>query len=290
MISPIGTNPSGPLGIVAGGGEVPLRVARAAQAAGRRVFVVALSGWADPAAFSGLPHMVERIGAAGRILDRLRAEHVRQLVLTGRAPRPSLASLRPDPTALRLVGRLGRAFFGGDDGLLKAGARILEEEGFEIIPAHSILRDALPTSGLLTRAVPDAAARADIARGIAVVRALGAVDVGQCAVVQQGLVLGVEAIEGTDALLARCLALRREGPGGVLVKLVKPGQDRRLDLPTIGPVTVRGAAAAGLAGIAVEAGGTILVDRPVTIAAADQAGLFLLALRPATFNPTETIP
>lgn len=280
----------GPLGIIAGGGEVPLRVARAAQAAGRQVFVVVLSGWADAAAFSHMPHMVERVGAAGRILDRLRAEGVRQLVLTGRAPRPSLATLRPDPTALRLVGRLGRAFFGGDDGLLKAGARILEEEGFEVVPAQSVLRDALPTAGLLTRVAPGATARADIARGIAVARALGAVDVGQCAVVQQGLVLGVEAIEGTDALLARCANLRREGPGGVLVKLVKPGQDRRLDLPTIGPVTVGGAAAAGLAGIAVEAGGTILVDRPAAIDAADAAGLFLLALCPDDFNPTETIP
>lgn len=280
----------GPLGIVAGGGEVPLRVARAAQATGRQVFVVALSGWADPGAFSGLPHMVERVGAAGRILDRLRAEGARQLVLTGRASRPSLAALRPDAMALRLVGRLGRAFFGGDDGLLKAGARILEEEGFEIVPAHAILRDALPSPGLLTSAAPDAMARADIARGIAVVRALGAVDVGQCAVVQQGLVLGVEAIEGTDALLARCVGLRRDGPGGVLVKLVKPGQDRRLDLPTIGPVTVRGAIAAGLAGIAIEADGTILVDRPATLAAAEAAGLFLLALRPESFPATETIP
>lgn len=280
-------DPAGTLGILAGGGEVPLRVARTALAAGRAVFVVAVQGWADPASWSGIPHVVERLGAAGRILGRLRAEGVRQIVLSGRAQRPSVLSLRPDATGARLLAGIGRAWLQGDDGLLRATARVLEAEGFEIVAAQAILQDILPEPGLLTRAAPDAAARADIARGIAVVQALGAVDVGQGAVVQQGLVLGVEAIEGTDALLARCAGLKREGQGaqggGVLVKLVKPGQDRRLDLPTIGPVTVRGATAAGLAGIAIEAGGTILVDRPGTVAAADAAGLFLLALHPDAF-------
>lgn len=171
---------------------------------------------------------------------------------------------------------------------------MLEEDGYEVLPSQAIVRDALPEPGLLSAAAPDERAREDIRRGIAVVRALGMVDVGQCAVVQQGLVLGVEAIEGTDALLARCAGLRRDTPDGqrdgVLVKLVKPGQDRRVDLPTIGPVTVAGAAAAGLAGIAIEAGGTIVVDRPATVAAADAAGLFLIALRPEELTPTETNP
>lgn len=278
-----------PLGILAGGGEVPLQVARTARAAGREVHVVALEGWADQD-WHGFPLLRERPGAAGRILGHLRARGVRQLVLTGRAQRPSFLSLRPDATGARLLARIGRAYFAGDDGLLRAVARALEEEGFEIVAAQAVLRDILPEAGLLTRAAPDATARADIARAIAVVRALGAVDVGQGAVVQQGLVLGVEAIEGTDALLGRCAGLKREGPGGVLVKLVKPGQDRRLDLPTVGPETVRGAAAAGLAGIAIEAGGTILVDRARTVAAADAAGLFLLAIHPDQFKDTETTP
>jgi hypothetical protein len=160
-------------------------------------------------------------------------------------------------------------------------ARVLEEEGFEVVSPQSVLAGLLPESGLLTRgAPPDQAARADIRRGVAVCRALGAVDVGQAVVVQQGLVLGVEAIEGTDALLARCGGLRRQGRGGVLVKLSKPNQDRRLDLPAMGPDTVRHAAAAGLAGIAFEAGSTVLLDRERTVAAANAAGLFLLALEP----------
>ena len=120
---------------------------------------------------------------------------------------------------------------------------------------------------------------ADIRRGIAVARALGAVDVGQGCVVQQGIVLAVEAAEGTDAMLARCVAVAHPGPGGVLVKLPKPEQERRADLPTVGPDTIRDAAAAGLRGVAFEAGGTILAEREATVAAADAAGLFLLGLR-----------
>ena len=272
----------GTLGILAGSGELPLRVARAARDAGRPVFAVVLSGWGDPAQWAGLPHAVERPGAAGRILSLLRGAGVRQLVLAGRARRPSVPALRPDAFGLRVLARLGSAFLLGDDGLLRAVARVLEEEGFVVVSPQSVLAGLLPESGLLNRAAPpDETARADIRRGIAVCRALGAADVGQAVVVQQGLVLGVEAIEGTDALLARCGALRREGGGGgVLVKLAKPGQDRRLDLPAIGPETVRNAVAAGLAGIAFEAGATVLLDRERTVAAADAAGLFLLALRP----------
>ena len=284
----------GPLGLIAGGGQMPLRVIAAARAMGREVFAVVVEGWAEPADFRAVPHVVVRVGAGGHAIEQFRAHGVRQIVMCGRAQRPSLMAIRPDAGMARMLFRVGVAAWQGDDGLLKAVVRILEEDGFEVVPSQAIVRDILPEPGLLSAAAPDALAEADIRRGIAVVRALGAVDVGQCAVVQQGLVLGVEAIEGTDALLARCAGLRREGPGGVLVKLVKPGQDRRVDLPTIGPVTVEGAAAAGLAGIAIEAAGTIVVDREATVAAADAAGLFLLALRPDEWlnqtPATETTP
>ena len=140
----------------------------------------------------------------------------------------------------------------------------------------------LAPAGVLTRAVPDDVAMADVRRGVEVARALGAADVGQGCVVQQGLVLALEAAEGTDAMLARCADLARPGPGGVLVKLSKPGQERRADLPTVGPATIRGAAAAGLRGVAFEAGGTILAEREATLAAADTAGLFLLGIDPKT--------
>ena len=147
-----------------------------------------------------------------------------------------------------------------------------------------LLRKALAPLGLLTQAAPDAQAMADIARGVAVARKLGEADVGQGCVVQQGLVLAVEAIEGTDAMLARCAGLRREGPGGVLVKMSKPGQERRADLPTLGAETVRGAIAAGLRGLAFEAGGAMLAERAEAVALADAAGIFLLGFDPDTLD------
>jgi len=268
------------LGIIAGGGPLPTQVARAAMAAGRKVFLVGLDGYADRALLTGFPHDMARLGAFGTILSALRREGVMDLVLVGPVRRPSMLDLRPDAEGMRMMGRIGRAAFGGDDGLLAAVVRVLGEEGFRVLGAHEILTEALAPRGLLTQASPDSQAAADIERGIAVVRALGAVDVGQGCVVQMGIVLAVEAIEGTDAMLARAQGLARPGPGGVLVKLVKPGQDRRADLPTIGPGTIANCHAAGLRGIAFEAEGTLITDRTATVAAANAAGLFLVGVEP----------
>ena len=270
--------PPAPLGIIAGGGPLPGRVAEAAAAAGRPVFMVGLEGFAEKPVLAPWPHRTHRMGAAGAILRSLREAGCHEVVLIGPVRRPSILDLRPDAEGARLLARIGRAAFGGDDGLLAAVMRVLAEEGFSVIGAHDVMAQAVAPGGLLTTHAPDAEAAADIARGVAVVRALGALDVGQGCVVQQGLVLAVEAIEGTDAMLARAAQLRRAGPGGVLVKLVKPGQDRRADLPTIGPATIEAAARAGLRGIAFEAGGTLITDHPATRAAAEAAGLFLLGI------------
>ncbi len=263
------------VGILAGGGPLPGQVAAAAQAAGRGVFLIGLEGFAEPSVLSPYSHAVVRLGAAGQILSQLRQAKVRDLVLVGPVRRPSVFDLRPDAEGVRIMARVGRAAFGGDDGLLAAVVRVLAEEGFNIVGAHEILTESLGPRGLLTQTGPDAQAQSDIDRGIAVVRALGSVDVGQGCVVQMGIVLAVEAIEGTDAMLRRAHDLARPGPGGVLVKLVKPGQDRRADLPTIGPGTIAACAASGLRGIAFEAGGTMLTDRAATIADANAAGIFL---------------
>ena len=272
----------GALGIIAGGGPLPSRVAAAARAAGRPVFAVALDGYAELGLLAAYPHASARLGAAGRVLGLLRANACRDVVLIGPVRRPNVLHLRPDAEGARLLARIGRAAFAGDDGFLAAIVRVLGEEGFRVVGAHEVLTEAVGPRGLLSAAAPDADARADIARAVAVARALGTVDVGQGCVVQGGVVLAVEAIEGTDAMLARAAGLRRDGPGGVLVKLVKPGQDRRADLPTIGPRTVDAAAAAGLRGVAFEAGGTLFTDRASCVARADATGLFLLGLDPST--------
>ena len=198
--------------------------------------------------------------------------------MAGDVRRPSLATLRPDGRTALFLAKIGRAAF-GDDGLLGAIVRMLEEEeGVRVVGADDILNEVLAVEGVYGAVAPDADAKADIERGVAAARAIGALDIGQAAVVQQGVVLGVEAIEGTDALIARCAALRREGRGGVLVKVKKPGQETRVDLPVIGPTTVANATAAGLCGIAVEAGAALVIDRAAVVEAADRAGLFVVGV------------
>jgi UDP-2,3-diacylglucosamine hydrolase len=203
---------------------------------------------------------------------------VTDLVLAGGVRRPSLSALLPDWRAAKFFARVGyRAL--GDDGLLSAIIKELEREGFRVLGADELLSPAnLMPKGSLGRHVPDDDAKADIDQGLRIARALGVLDIGQAVIVQQGLVLGVEAAEGTDELIRRCAALRRDGPGGVLVKIAKPGQERRADRPTIGPQTVALAAASGLQGIAAEAGMTLIMDRAELVRAADEAGLFVIGV------------
>ena len=271
------------LGLVAGGGPFPARVAEAARARGHEVFVVLLRDFHDDAALRAYPHMEERVGAGGAIIQRLRAEGITHLVLCGRAKRLSPLTLWPDAWMAKVIARLGKAVFAGDDTLLRNFIAILGEEGFEVIAPQSLLPSSTAEAGLLAGEAPDEMARADIIRGIGVLRALADHDVGQSVVVQQGLILGIEAVEGTDALLARAGSLRRDGPGGVLVKLAKPRQELRVDAPVVGSITVAGAAEAGLRGIAIEAGRTILADGEGLLAAARQRGLFVLAIQPEDY-------
>jgi UDP-2,3-diacylglucosamine hydrolase len=270
--------PANRLGIVAGGGGLPRRLVEACRQSGRDVFVLALEGAAETETVANVAHAWCPIGAAARGLRVLRENDIKELVLAGGVRRPSLASLRPDWRAAKFFARVGyRAL--GDDGLLSAVVAELEREGFRVIGPDQVLQSGLASEGTFGRIRPDTQATADIAHGERVARALGGLDIGQAVVVQQGLVLGVEAIEGTDELIRRCAGLRREGPGGVLVKVEKPGQERRADQPTVGPQTVALAAEAGLRGIAIEAGTTIVVDRDEVVAAADRSGLFVVGIR-----------
>jgi UDP-2,3-diacylglucosamine hydrolase len=268
-----------PLGIIAGSGGLPRRVIESCRAAGRPVFVLAFEGEADREALAAVPHAWCRLGGAASGLDLLRANGVAELVLAGGVRRPSLSSLRPDWRAAKFLARVGyRAL--GDDGLLSAIVKELEREGFRVIGADQLLGEAALPEGPLGQVRPDAEAMADIVQGMRLARAIGALDIGQAVVVQQGLVLGVEAIDGTDALIRRCAALRRDGPGGVLVKAEKPGQESRADRPTIGPRTVQLAVESGLCGIAAQAGATLVVDRDEMIRLADASGLFVVGVQP----------
>ncbi len=267
----------GPVGIIAGAGVLPSALATACQKSGRGAVIVVLKGFADPGAFSSFPSSLLSIGQGARMVRFFRAHQVRDIVLIGAVRRPSLFDVRPDWWTLsRLGGILLRGNL-GDDGLLRAVRRVFEAEGFQICGVHDFLPDLLARSGALGAHTPSSDAMQDIVRGFTVAGALGQVDVGQSVVVQQGVVLGVEAAEGTAALIERCATLKRSGPGPVLVKSVKPNQDRALDLPTIGPDTVRAAVSAGFQGIAVQAGSTLMVDPGEMAHLADAGGLFVWA-------------
>ncbi|TMJ04619.1 MAG: LpxI family protein [Alphaproteobacteria bacterium] len=281
---PASAQEASPLAIIAGGGSVPIAVARAVERSGRRVVLFAVRGWADPAAVQKLTHHWLALVQAGRFLRLARAEGCREVVFVGTALRPPFRSLRIDWLTLRLLPRIARAYRGGDDHLLTSIARGLEDYGFRVVGAHEVAPEILMPEGLIGSLRPSERDRADIARALALLAATGPFDMGQAAVVAGNQVLAVEAAEGTDAMLARIAELRAGGRvttplgTGVLVKAPKLQQDRRFDLPAIGPRTVEEAARAGLAGIAVVAGGSIVAEPAALAAAADKAKIFVVGI------------
>lgn len=279
-----------PLAIVCGGGAFPPAVARAAEAAGRRVVMFPLRGFAG-AEIEAWPHVWVHLGGFGRLMAELRRHGCRDVVFIGTVLRPRIRDLRLDFGALRVLPRVLGMFRGGDNHLLSGLGRLFEEQGFRLLGAHEVAPGILAPEGRLGGVRPSAKDAADIEIGRRALEALSPFDVGQALVVVDGHVVAVEAAEGTDLMLARCAELRGVGrlktpPGrGVLVKLPKHGQDRRFDLPSLGARTVEGVARAGLAGIAVEAGGVIVADNGELVRAADAAGIFLVGLPPAGAPP-----
>jgi hypothetical protein len=275
---------SSPVGLVAGGGVLPFAVASSLASRGIDPVLFALKGACDPQQVGRFRHHWISIGQLGRLTRLARSENCRDLVFIGALVRPALSEIRPDWGTLRVIGRVLAAFRGGDDHLLSGIGRILEQDGFRMVGVRDAAPDLLMPEGCLTRIVPDANAMADIARGREVLSVLSPFDIGQAAVVIDGHVVGIEDIEGTDGLLARVARLRAErrirasAGRGVLVKAPKGGQDLRFDLPTVGPQTVDGAARAGLAGIAIVAGNTIIADSQAMIEAATAADLFVTGL------------
>lgn len=273
-----------PVGVIAGAGAMPVAVAAAMSARGLVPILLALKGVCDAADIARFRHHWVGIGQFGRMLHLLDAERCRDLVMIGHIVRPALSDIRLDWRALREMPAIIAAFRGGDDHLLSGVGRIWERAGIRLRGIADVAPELLMPPGHLTKMMPDGDAQADIARGRAVHAALGPFDVGQGVVVIDNHCVAVEDIEGTDALLARVARLRAEGRlrartgRGVLVKAPKPGQDLRMDLPTIGRRTVEGVAAAGLAGLAVAAGQSILAEPQAMIAAADSAGIFVLGL------------
>jgi len=264
------------LGIIAGGGTLPERLLHACDRRGIEVFVIGLEGQTDRNLMAGRKHLWTRVGAAGQIIQTLKAHKIRDLVLIGSVSRPSLSELKPDWRTAAFLMKIGmRSLMLGDDGLLSAIRAELENEGFIIHGVQDFAEDLLAPPGALGKYSPGKADQEDINRGLDVARAIGALDVGQAVVIQEGLVLGMEAIEGTDALINRCGELKHAGKGPILVKLCKPQQDTSLDMPTIGPTTVDHAAFRGFRGIIFQARKTLLIDPQQVAESADAAKMFV---------------
>ena len=274
------------IGILAGGGDIPRYFMESCHKQGIRTFVVGFEGQTAPETLDGVPHMWSRLGAVGSILKTLKKEGVSDLVMIGKIRRPSLKELKPDLKAAEFFAKEGLNVV-GDDGLLRSLRRFLEGEGFQIHGAHKFMPDLLVPSGHIAGPKLSQNAWRDIERGIEVLKAMSPLDIGQAVVVQQGHILGVEAAEGTDALIQRCSSLQRKGAGAVLVKLCKDGQDEDIDLPTIGPETIVNAVDAGFSGIAVHAGHSFLFGLEDASQHAEKGQIFLIGVDPEALNRGE---
>ncbi|MEG6509644.1 UDP-2,3-diacylglucosamine diphosphatase LpxI [Methyloligella sp. 2.7D] len=275
-----------PLAIIAGGGPLPCVLADITLGRGRPVHIIGLVGEADEA-ITRYPHSWMKWGEIGKLFSILEKNGCRDLVMIGKVTRPDVKNLSVDFGALKSLPFLITLGTGGDDKILSSIVNFFEEKGFRVLGVGQVAPELLAGEGILGKKTPSSDDREDIAVGFRVLETLGALDIGQAAVIVNAHVLAVEAAEGTDAMLSRCADLRknryrfRRKRLGVLVKAPKPGQEERIDLPTIGPRTIERAAEAGLSGIAIGAGRVLIVDREATIAAANKHGLFLIAEAPS---------
>ncbi len=264
---------------------MPELIVRACLDTGREFFVIAFKEQAAKDAFADVPHARVRLAAAGQTIRYLREAGAKELIMAGSVSRPSFAMLRPDAWTARFFATTGARAL-GDDGLLTALIRTLENtEGFRIVGVDDLLPGLLAGEGVYGNVQPNAEDEDNIRVGILAAQDIGRRDIGQAAVAQSGRVLASEDAMGTDALLQRAGKMNPDGPGGVLVKVRKPAQERRADLPAIGHETVRAATLAGLRGIAIEAGGALVFDREGVIRAADAQGLFVVGVNVPSPGP-----
>ncbi len=275
-----------PVAIVAGYGDLPLLLVAEASRNGWVPVVFALAGEAEPEAFAGVPCFPIKWGEVGKLLRLIREKGCRKLVLIGAIrKRPDIAAIRPDLGAVRLIPRILKLMRGGDDSVLKGVAEIFSEHDVSLLAPLDVAPELAAPAGQMTPLSPDEGKRINLEKAVEAARAIGRLDIGQAAVAVGGRVVALEGVEGTDGLLTRVSDLRAGGQlpksGGSLVKCMKPNQDPRLDLPTIGPDTARLAKLAGLAGVGVEAGRALLAGRDETISAFDRSGLFLVGLEQA---------
>jgi len=267
------------LAVLAGAGDLPVNLIRSCEEMGIDVHVIAFEGQTSEDLIENRPHLKTGLGMAGVIITYLKKNKITDLVMAGAIKRPSLLSLKTDLRGAQIVARIGLLGAIGDNSILESVKKILESEGFTLHGAHLFLPDLLAGEGSIGRTKPDENDLKDIAYGFKVSQELGRLDIGQSVVVQQGIVLGVEGIEGTDALIERCAKLQKKGRGAILVKSCKPQQDRDMDLPTIGINTLINIHKFGFRGIAFHAGNSILLNQDEIVKKSDQYKLFVYGIK-----------
>lgn len=261
------------IAVIAGSGDLPHRIVSKLHELQAQFIVVSIAGFGSP------EYPQFELGKVGRILEHIKARGVTDVVFCGAITRPSIFSLKLDEVGRKWVRKLGVRAFLGDDALLKGIRMLLSNEGLNILKPQEILTTLLTPEGVLTNAKPSAADVKDIARGMFVLQMMARADVGQAIVVQEGVVLAVEAKEGTAEMLKRVSQLKlTTTKGGVMVKTAKVNQDKAIDFPTIGPQTINEANIANIAGIALGANRTQIIDFSETINLANKNGLFVIGI------------
>jgi DUF1009 family protein len=267
-----------PLGLIAGSGKLPQEILQACDTQGRPVHIIALEGETEEALLQGRAHTWVGLASVSKTIKSLQAAGAEEVIFAGRVGRPNFSALKPDLGGIKLITRIVSNRVKGDDVIFTTILNYLEEHGFHARGIDQLFPELLANKGTMGRIQPDEQAQTDINLGADIASQIGLLDIGQSVITQQGTVIGVEAVEGTDGLIKRYKEIALAGKGGVLVKMKKPEQDTRIDLPTIGLTTIENAHAAGLRGIAVEAGGTLMVGKAELIARADALGLFVVGV------------
>lgn len=283
------TTSQSPLGILAGNGSLPLYIAERTVKSGRDVFILGIDSTANPK-IENYPHIWLKWGEVDKLFKTLKKQNIKDLLFIGGVSRPEFKDIHFDFGMIRNLPFVFSLTMGGDDSVLTNIVRFVESKGVSIVGAHEVAPELTADSGILTKKSPTKVDRKDIEKGIKTVLSLGEMDIGQGAVVAREYVLCVEAAEGTDNMLKRAKGLRQWGKGwlnkknGVLVKLPKPSQELRIDMPTIGPKTIELVADAGLNGIAVVENKVLMSEKQKTIDLANQLGIFIIGLPETELN------
>ncbi len=267
------SNPVSIVGIIAGNGSLPISLAESFIKQGGQCYIAALEGEADPILYKNLTHQFFKIGMVRPIIEYFRKYDVKNIILAGGVKRPNLRSIKVDLMGSRLLARILKQKFLGDDKLLSVVTDFLEEKGFQVVSSYEILS---AKKDVMTIIVPSATDNTDIELGMKLLDSIGHLDVGQSVIVDNGYIIGIEAAEGTDNLIKRCSYLRKNSTGGVLIKMMKKGQDTRIDIPTIGPETIKNLANYGYKGVAIQKEKVMVIELERTIELANKCRLFII--------------